>query len=250
MSKLQYEIINCKIQNRENENTKYNINRIYKVVKCTFDNTNDNDKRYFHEKSFELAKQVNPSQANDSINQRDKERLINDALGGVLAEHGWLWYIQGVYGEDTAYFTDFKGSIGQIDIKLSKNKSIEVRSSFPRNGVKFAICNNKYNFRNICKYSNFYKPDEANKDFFASVLFETPKNRLMDAEEIVFYLIGGSTRLMMEGANCYIADLTAEDDLTQVKTKYRVIDLKNALDIDGFMEYMEILGYKKKDDAN
>jgi len=245
MSKLQYELINCKIQSNSSENINYNVDRVYTIVKCTFDNTNDNDKKYFHKKSFELAKKVNPRQANDSTNERDKERIINDALGGVLAEHGWLWYIQGVYGKNTASFTDFKSAIGQIDIQLSNNKTIEVRSSFPRNGIKFAICNNKYNFRNICKYSNFYKPEEANKDFFASVLFETSKNQLMDNDEIIFYLIGGSTRQMMDSDICYVADLTAEDDLTQVRTKYKVIDLKNALDINGFMEYMSSLGYKK-----
>ncbi len=246
MSKLQYELINCKIQTNPKENIDYNINRTYTVVKCTFDNTNENDRKYFHEKAFELAKNVNPAQANDSINDRDKTRLINDALGGVLAEQGWLWFINSEYGDNTASFTDFKGAVGQIDILLSNNKTIEVRSSFPRNGTKFAICNNKNNFRNICKYNNFYKPEEANKDFFASVLFETSKVQLMTNREIIFYLIGGSTRQMMGSSICYDADLTAEDDLTQVRTKYKVIDLKNALDINGFMGYMSALGYKRK----
>jgi hypothetical protein len=51
-------------------------------------------------------------------------------------------------------------------------------------------------------------------------------------------MIGSSIR--------YDADLITEDDLTQVRTKYKVVDLKNALDINGFMSYMGTLGYKRK----
>ena len=95
------------------------------------------------------------------------------------------------------------------------------------------------------KYDNFYKPEEANKDFFASVLFETSKANLLDSDEIIFYLIGGSTRAMMESNLCYMANLIAEDDITQEQTNYKVIDLKNALDISGFECYMQTLGYTK-----
>ena len=148
------------------------------------------------------------------------------------------------YG-NIASFTEFETAIGQIDIILNNGKTIEVRSSFPRNGTKFAICNDRYNFRNICKYDNFYKPEEANKDFFASVLFETSKANLLDSDEIIFYLIGGSTRVMMESNLCYTANLIAEDDITQEQTNYKVIDLKNALDISGFECYMQTMGYNK-----
>ena len=51
---------------------------------------------------------------------------------------------------------------------------------------------------------------------------------------------------MMNSNICYTANLVAEDDLTQVNTQYKVIDLKNALDINGFMDYMGTLGYIKR----
>lgn len=242
---LQYEIVNCKVQSDPRENTNWNIDRVYTIIKCTFDNTNEENKNYIHNKALELALNVNPNRANDATNPRGRDRLTQDALGGVLAEHGWLWYINSIYGEDTASFTAFETANGQIDILLSNNKTLEVRSSFPRNGVKFAICNDRYNFRNICRYDNFYKPEEVNKDFFASVLFETQKNNLLNANEIIFYLIGGSTRAMMESDICYTADLVAEDDMTETRTSYKVIDLKNALDINGFESYMAQMGYLK-----
>ena len=43
----------------------------------------------------------------------------------------------------------------------------------------------------------------------------------------------------------FINDLVAEDDLTQNRTRYKVIHLKNALDIAGFENYMATMGYVK-----
>lgn len=234
-----YETIDC-----QNPNNIQNTKRVYKVIRCIFKNK-ANGSSIYYQKAWDLAKQVNPHKANDSVSQRDKERLILDSLGGVLAEYGWFYYITRNFGS-IVNFTEFKSSIGQIDLLLNNGKTIEVRSSFPRNGIKFAICNERNNFKNICKYNNLYKPSEKDKDFFACVLFETQKNQMLNANEIIFYLIGGSTREMMLDDNIsYIADLVAEDDLVQQKTSYKVIKLYNALDIDGFEDYMTKQGYKK-----
>ncbi|HEG2582167.1 TPA: hypothetical protein SCV07_001539 [Campylobacter lari] len=235
-----YEIIDCQIPN----NT-MNVKKTYKVIRCVFKNKTDEASKYYQQ-AWNLAKQVNPLKANDSTSKRDKERLILDALGGILAEYGWFYYIKRIFG-DIVSFTEFKSSIGQVDLLLNNGKTLEIRSSFPRNGIKFAICNERFNFKNICKYDNLYKPDEVDKDFFACVLFETMKNQMMEANEIVFYLIGGSTRkMMLDDTISYIDDLIAEDDLVQQKTNYKVIRLYNALDIEGFEKYMmEELGYLK-----
>lgn len=234
-----YEIIDCQAPN----DTK-NIKRVYKIIRSSFKNKIESALK-FYEKAWNLAKQVNPHKANDSISPRDKQRLILDALGGILAEYGWYYYIKRNFG-DIVDFTEFKSSFGQIDLLLNNGKTIEVRSSFPRNGIKFAICNERYNFKNICKYDNLYKPNEPDKDFFACVLFETQKDKMFDVDEIVFYLVGGSTRkMMLDDTISYVDDLVAEDDLVQQKTRYKVIRLYNALDIDGFESYMMDAGYQK-----
>lgn len=234
-----YEIIDC-----QNPNDVKNVKRVYKIVKCVFKNKVEKSSEYY-QKAWNLAKQVNPHKANDSVSSREKEILTLDALGGVLAEYGWFYYIKRNFG-DIVNFTEFKSSIGQIDLLLNNNKTLEVRSSFPRNGVKFAICNERYNFKNISKYSNLYKADEIDKDFFACVLFETQKTQMINANEIIFYLIGGSTKkMMLDDTIAYTDDLVAEDDLVQQKTRYKVIKLYNALDIDGFENYMMSLGYTK-----
>ena len=186
-----------------------------------------------------MARKVNPHKANDSQNWRDNDTLILDGLGGVLAEHGWYEYIKHTFG-DVVSFTEYNDASNQIDLLLSNGKTIEVRSSFPRNGIKFAICNERYNFKNICKYDNLYKPSEQAKDFFASVLFETQKNDMLNADTIVFYLIGGSTKdMMLNSGNAFTTTLVAEDDLTKVRTNYRVLELRHALDIDGFESHMQ-----------
>lgn len=123
---------------------------------------------------------------------------------------------------------------------------MEIRSSFPRNGVKFALCSERYNFKNICKYTNAYKPSEVDKDFFGAVLFETPKHKLLSAERVELYLVGGSTKAMMFGEKSFVANLVAEGDLTKNLTDYRVLFLKDALDMAGFEIFMQSLGYQKR----
>ena len=229
--------IDCQSPNEER-----NIGRKFRVVECLFDNTGQN-KSALYDASSQLANKVNPGQANKSSNKRDSNTLIRDAGGGILAESGCLTFINKTFG-NIAHPTKFTSSIGQIDIELNKGHTIEVRSSFSRNGVKFAICNDKYNFKNIGRYSNLYKPDEKAKDFFAMVLFETRKDVLFESDTIKFYLIGGSTKEMFKDDKiAYTDDLIAEGDSTKTKTKYRIIKLKDALDIDGFKNYMHVIGY-------
>lgn len=235
-----YEQINCQIP----KNIQY-INRDYVVVKAIFNNSENHTTR-IQEKAWNLAKSVNPHKANDSTSPRNRERLILDALGGVIAEEAWFYYINRVFGKGTVTFTPFDGADGQIDLLLNNGKSIEIRSSFPRNGIKFAICHDRYNFKNICKYDNLYKPSEADKDFFGCALFETQKENLINESNIVLYLIGGSTRAMMLDQNLsFTTSLIAEGDLTENKTTYRVIYLKDALDMADFDRYMISMEYRK-----
>ncbi len=235
-----YEEIDCQAL----PSSKNNVDRVYTIVKCTFDNTHHKAKE-FVQKAIDLAQRVNPHKANDSLNTRTPNRLLLDCFAGVLSENGWYYYIQRNFG-DIVSFTEFKEGDNQIDLLLDNNKTIEVRSSFPRNGISFAICNERYNFKNICKYDNLYKESEKDKDFFACVLFQTAKEHIFKAKEVVFYLIGGSTRTMMNDQSLYKEmDLVAEGDVASIKTRYRVIPIYKALDILGFNEYLESLGYRK-----
>ncbi len=51
---------------------------------------------------------------------------------------------------------------------------------------------------------------------------------------------------MMQNENiAFNTSLVAEDDLTETKTNYRVVYLKDALDMEGFECYMNSLGFRK-----
>jgi hypothetical protein len=191
-----------------------------------------------------LARQVNPGAANESDFRRDNARLISDAIGGVIAEYGWIKYLNTVFGE-IAQSTVFSTATYQIDIKLNKGELLEVRSSFPRNGVKFAICNERFNFKNIGPYSNTIKPGEAQKNLYLGVLFDTLKKNILTDGKIIFSLIGGSTWQMMVD-NSYDAPLSPKDEFIARASNYRVIKFKDALDVAGIIETLKALGYNER----
>ncbi len=102
---LRFEVIKCKVPSNDNENINYNIDREYLIVRCEFDNVGNN-KEIIDKKALDLALKVNPRSANKSLDIRDRERPIKDAKGGMLAEYGWLEFINRSYGANTASFTD------------------------------------------------------------------------------------------------------------------------------------------------
>ncbi len=239
MAKFTYEII-------KSHNDGINVDTTRTVVKCVFDNTPKNSTPY-HNMAKKLAEQVNPNMANDSNNTRNYETLLIDTFAGLLAEYAYLHYIRNVFGE-IVNFTEYKKNTPQIDLLLSDNKTtIEVRSSFPKKGIKFAICNKKHGFKNVGAYTNLYKSNEPMKDLFLSVLFETQKEDLLKQEEIILYLVGGSTREMMLSDIAFDDTLKPKDNFYKItsETKYRTIYLYNTLDIVGLEEYICSLGYQK-----
>lgn len=235
--KISYETIYC--QDPQNQNY-IDAHRV--VIRCSVKKTSAEYNTYL-ETAKQLALKVNPAAANYSDVSRGSTRKQQDAFGGVLAEQGWLKYINNTFG-DIASPTPFMEANGQIDIKLSQGQTIEVRSSFPRNGVKFAVCHSYHNFKNIGPYSNSVKPGEVQKNFYACVLFETNKEQILDEDEIVFYLIGGSTweMMMTKGQDL---NLQAEGVFSNVRSTYRVVYVKDALDITEFEKTMIQLGYNR-----
>lgn len=189
-----------------------------------------------------LAEKVNRGAANDSETPRQDERRLLDAFGGILAEEGWLQLFQKYYGP-IASPTPFVSANGQIDIRLAGGQSLEVRSSFPKNGVKFAIGHDAHNFNIIGNYQNFYKPGEVPKDFYSTVLFDTKKPDLLQADTINFTLIGGATADMMRDAG-QVRNLVAEGDLTNTPTEYKTLAIKHGLDMRDFAATMKTWGYQ------
>jgi hypothetical protein len=217
-----------------------NIQKEVNVIRCSID-FGSQEYHLCIGKAQALASKVNEASANDSTRVRQGKRRINDSIMGVLAEEGWLQFINLKFGPIASY-TEFVDPTAQIDIRLQNGHLIEIRSSYVRNGVKFGICNDRYNFKNIGPYSNSVKPGEIQKNFYLAVLFEIPKSDLLIADPLTFYLVGGSTWSMMEKIG-YDDPLIPYDDLVPIQSTYKVIQLKNALDPLKVLDAIQNLGY-------
>lgn len=220
-----------------------NITKTFNIVECSIQK-NSEEYNDCIRKAKELAALVNAAAANNAEIGRLPQRKTNDAIMGILAEEGWLQFINSKF-QNIASYTPFEDVSAQIDLKLTNNEKIEIRSSFVRNGVKFAICHDRYNFKNIGPYSNTVKPGEVQKEFYLAVLFDIPKEELLEKEKIIFYLIGGSTWDMMVNIG-YDDPLTPVDALVPIKSNYKVIQFKNALDAEEIINAIAAIGYVRK----
>ena len=190
------------------------------------------------EEGQRLANVVNEKAANDSQNKRPHERKLSNAIAGVLAEYCWKTFLNTVSLDIITKETPFNRADDQIDLEtLTTKKTIEVRSSFPRNGIDFAICHHDHEFDILGPYTNNYKPNEIQKDFYLRTLYHTqsPTDFLKEFKKdgFVTTLTGGATWDMMADDDIAIVKaLIPEDDISdfEVKSNYRVIPFSRALD--------------------
>lgn len=209
------------------------------VVRYTLDyESNVEDKKLLESlfvKTRDLANKVVANSANNSLQRRSNRRIWANCLAGVLSEYFWLKYLN--EEKEIVRNTVFESASAQIDLEIIDTEGkIEVRSSFPRNGVKFAICNIRQ-FKIIGPYSNAYKPGEVQKDFYVGALFplSTPELILEAIKKDGFslYLTGGASWDMMWDSNkSIVQSLIPEDAIGgyEVLTSYRVVPYSNALD--------------------
>lgn len=179
--KLTIENIKCKDYDR---NT--NMQKDFSVAKYLFNYLSDKDDKQLLDsiilKGTELARKVNSGAANDSTKKREFEKIVNNCIAGILSEFLWKEFLNrdGNIVEETIFLS----SSNQIDLKIvSNNKKIEVRSSFPRNGIDFALCSSSYEFDIIGMYSNDYKPLEIQKDYYVRSLFHLGIERYWQKDE-------------------------------------------------------------------
>ena len=200
----------------------------------------------------DLARQVTKNSANDASFVRSQERLIRNALAGLLSECAWRLAINGLTQKETLLSTKFNHTHDQIDLVSSENKTIEVRSSFPRKGLAFALCNPTYEFDVIGPYVNNYKPSEISKDIYVRTLFPFDESELIErvkGKGIQMFLTGGATNEMFMNPKTFIEkSMTAMEDVilnqTGPASTYKVIPFSRALDT---FEVAEILGYQHRE---
>ena len=217
----------------------------FEVIKVVFDKEDDKLKAEIYRSAQNLAENTHDGAANSS-NQREYNTKLKDALAGEISEKVSITLINKNFGEGTANSTSFTTANGQIDIKLSNNKTIEVRSSCIRNGIDFALFSkNKYKLDEqyvdiLGPYSNSYKPDEIKKNYYLRVLYHCDKDNFLNyfnSDNFAAYIVGGATWDMMGNEELYqIKNLIPEGAAVRNKTNYRVIPIGKALDIMQLLE--------------
>lgn len=208
------------------------------VVSYSLDYIGDDNDRLLIDKLLHkahlLSLRVNQGKANDSSRNRTTKLIEANCIAGVISEYFWMLYLNSE--KEIVQPTLFNDSASQIDLEIIDTKGkIEVRSSFPRNGIKFAICD-IHQFRIVGPYSNSYKLGEVQKDFYVAALFhlsnpEQIREKLTNGK-FTFYLTGGATwDMMWNSRTSIIKDLIPEGSFEiQIKTSYRVVPYSSALD--------------------
>lgn len=249
--KFQTQTFDCqKYDTASNRKTPFN------VAKYTFNYQSDAaDKKFLDEiiqKGTELANKVNPGAANHSTQKRDYEKILNNCIAGILSEYLWKEFLN--REKQTVSETPYINANNQIDLAIDSNgKKIEVRSSFPRNGIDFALCSSTSEFDVIGMYSNNYKPDEVQKDYYVRALYHLPKikdyttpdgrivpiiEKLMDKMKVdgfEVFLTGGATwEMMTDNKVAQNKNFVPHDEVNiqrlQTGTSYRVVPFSKALD--------------------
>lgn len=205
-------------------------------LNCQTDEADKNLITGLLEKASILSQRVNPQPANAETEIRQTDTLLANAIAGVVSEYFWKLFLNS--DEDIVKETDFNEAATQIDLEVNNSKKrIEVRSSFPRNGIHFALCHPQYQFDILGPYENTtYKPGEIAKEFYVRTLFEmeVPTDIIDGIHEDGFcvYLTGGATHQMMKTTGQYeIKTLRPEDAIGMVgQARYRVVPFSRALD--------------------
>jgi hypothetical protein len=219
-----------------------NSNRLtpFSVIKYTLNYESDPyDKNLIDQIILEgsnLANAVNGGAANNAAQIRPIGRRIANGVAGVLAEHLWKKYINAENEINVVDFTLYDVAANQIDlITTKKKKKIEVRSSFPRNGIQFAVCHSTYQFDIIGPYNNDYKPGEIEKDFYTRTLYHLQSYNdfmpklILDGFEV--FLTGGATwNMMIDDTISKVKDFVPEDEMLNRSSHFRVVPFSKALD--------------------
>ncbi len=189
------------------------------------------------EKAKALSQSVNPGRANTSAMERSDENLWHDAIGGMLSEYTWRDHLNRLSGQTIIAYTNFESVKNQIDlIHIRNRKTLEVRSSFPIKGVKFALCHPKFEFDILGPYTNSVKRKATLKDFYLRTLIPGRKSGLMrrmkSEGRLEVYLTGGATLAMMKNPELVIKkSLRSQGAYEGSKpSEYLVIPFRFALD--------------------
>lgn len=196
--------------------------------------SNEDDKKLIDlllRKTENLSQKVNQHAANNSKYERSMEVVKANIFAGLLAEYVWSYFINNCEEKKLVYQPVVTDLSNQIDIaSIDDQYTFEVRSSFPRKGVDFAV----KSFRIIGPYTNNYKSKENQRNFYLTALFPLGSSieilNDIKKDSFTFSLTGGATMEMMFGEKSFEETLKPDDALFSVKTEYRLLNIIDGLD--------------------
>ena len=186
--------------------------------------------------AHQLAGRVNPHPANANAEVRSPEEILANSIAGVVSEYFWKVFLN--MGAEIVRETEFNEAATQIDLEIiNGGKRIEVRSSFVKNGVFFALCHPDKQFDIIGPYINTtYKIGEERKEFYVRTLFvaQNPTDIIegITKDNFLIYLTGGATFSMMTTPSISVEKCLLPDDAlgSAGVTEYQVVPFSRALD--------------------
>ena len=208
--------------------------------------TIDTDSKWFrsvYNHALDIEKKLNLSQANTS-EVRNSEIVRADNLSGLIAEYACVAVLK-AYLDVEISKSESDSAKDQIDVLIgTKNKTIEVRSSFVRNGIDFALFYTDSNgiqyFDVLGPYSNGYKPGESLKNYYMRVLYAYDKNNFLDEikkDEIKLYITGGVTdEMLLNKSIVTVKHLVPAGGEVKIESDYLVVPICNSLDFKQFLE--------------
>lgn len=218
-----------------NKKNDYYIDRLYNVIKCTIYKNDDDYKKIYDEAQKKYAT-MNSHKANNSTEKRSNLERFVDCFAGFISELA----VKNFFDEQNlpVIRLDSNSSLNQKDLIIERNKKIiEVRSSFVYKSIEFAIFSKEKNYKIVGPYINEYKPNEITKDYYITTLFETKKDKILEAKEIVLYIIGAATKEMMNDDKISFNDpLDNQNNNQKCKTLYRVIRICDSISIFQLLE--------------
>lgn len=232
---------------KESFNGYTTISRQYIICEINYSYFTDNEKKEILDDANNIIKNAHAGTANSNINRNPKTKE-NDAFAGILAEFAIMKFLNTLI-PNSACRPPVTSTKNQIDIfwkYQNTTYSLEVRSSFVKNGIPFALyaidrSNKEPYFDILGPYYQEYKTTyDSQKDVYARVLFTgnkyNVKERFLKNDEN-FYIIGFMEGEKLINLNKH-KNLKGNTTFSKLGSKfgdYRVAPIDKITDVNSFI---------------
>lgn len=224
------------------------ISRNYTILEINYSDFTETEQLEILSEANKILNNAHSRAANSNIIRNEKTKE-NDAFAGILAEFAIMKFLNSLQ-QNSAYRPIITSTKNQIDIIWKYQKidfSLEVRSSFVRNGIEFALyainpAKEETYFDVLGPYYQEYKTTYDNqRDVYARVLFSGNKYNVKErfiTQKESFYIIGFMYGEYLVNLNLHKSLESDDSTFSKFGSKtgdYLVSPINNITDIETFM---------------